>query len=297
MEAKNSALVVLAPIMWGANYAVTAALMPPDYPLLASAARALIPGLLLLAIVRELPKGSWWWRSLVAGMLSIGGFFVCVFVAAQRLPSGVAACVMGLSPIVMAVLAHWLAGETLRRVTLVAGAVAFGGVVLIAQPGGGVDVIGLVASAIGLLSSAFGFILVKRWSPAPKPMPLVAWQLTWAGLVLTPLALVVEGVPATVTVPELLGLAYICLPATGLAYLAWFHGLARLNASVVGLIGAINPIVGLLTGVVFLHERLTAWQALGVLLIVVAIAWNGAGRPPWRPGLFLPRLAWSRGAG
>ena len=80
----------LAPIVWGSTYVVTTELLPPGRPLLVAALRALPAGLLLLAWSRTLPRGEWWWRVLVLGTLNIGAFFALLFVAAYRLPGGVA---------------------------------------------------------------------------------------------------------------------------------------------------------------------------------------------------------------
>src|SRR5439155_8256978 len=81
----------IAPMLWGTTYVVTTELLPPHRPLLAALLRALPAGLLLVAITRVLPRGSWWWRSLVLGTLNIGAFNALLFVGAYRLPGGVAA--------------------------------------------------------------------------------------------------------------------------------------------------------------------------------------------------------------
>ena len=102
MEAKWIAVTAFAPVAWGANYVVTRQLLPADVPLWGSALRALPAGLVLLAIARTLPRGAWWWRSAVLGTMNVGAFFLLVYVAAQLLPSSVAASVMALAPLAMA---------------------------------------------------------------------------------------------------------------------------------------------------------------------------------------------------
>ncbi|HRI97859.1 MAG TPA: EamA family transporter, partial [Nocardioides sp.] len=102
MEAKWLAVTAIAPVAWGANYVVTRQLLPVDAPLWGSTFRALPAGLILLAVARALPRGAWWWRSAVLGTLNIGAFFLLVYVAAQLLPSSVAASVMALAPLAMA---------------------------------------------------------------------------------------------------------------------------------------------------------------------------------------------------
>ncbi|KFF58139.1 hypothetical protein JF66_20860, partial [Cryobacterium sp. MLB-32] len=61
-------LTALAPMVWGTTYFVTTEFLPPDHPLFASLARALPAGLIALAITRTLPRGQWWWKSMVLGV-------------------------------------------------------------------------------------------------------------------------------------------------------------------------------------------------------------------------------------
>ena len=53
--------------------------------------RALPAGLLLLLFVRQLPQGVWWPRVFLLGALNFSVFWAMLFVAAYRLPGGVAA--------------------------------------------------------------------------------------------------------------------------------------------------------------------------------------------------------------
>ena len=86
------ALTALAPLIWGSTYYVTTAFLPPDRPLTAAMLRVLPAGLLLLLWTREWPKqAAEWGKTLVLGALNIGFFQAMLFVAAYRLPGGLAA--------------------------------------------------------------------------------------------------------------------------------------------------------------------------------------------------------------
>ncbi len=77
------ALTAVAPITWGASYFVTRQLLPLDAPLWGATLRALPAAMVLLALVRALPRGAWIWRSVVLGLLNVGVFFVLVYLAAH----------------------------------------------------------------------------------------------------------------------------------------------------------------------------------------------------------------------
>ena len=122
---------VLAPVAWGSTYVVATEMLPAGRPLLAAAMRALPVGLLLVVIFGRLPRGSWWWRSFVLGSLNIGIFFALLFVAAHRLPGGVAATAGAVQPLFVAFLAGPLLGERLSAGKVVAGVLGVTGVALL----------------------------------------------------------------------------------------------------------------------------------------------------------------------
>ena len=101
-------LAAVAPISWGTTYLVTTEMLPADIPLLSGTIRVLPAGLLLLLLTRSLPTGVWWWRSIVLGTLNIGAFNVLLFVAAYRLPGGVAATLGAVQPLLVVGIAFLL---------------------------------------------------------------------------------------------------------------------------------------------------------------------------------------------
>lgn len=272
MEAKWLAITAVAPVAWGANYVVTRQLLPVDAPLWGSALRALPAGLVLLAVARALPRGVWWWRSAVLGTLNVGAFFLLVYLAAQLLPSSVAASVMALAPLTMAGFAWLLVAERMTSQAL-AGAVAgiLGVLLLVGGASGGIAPLGVAASAAALLLSSAGAVLGKRWNDGTPLVALTAWQLVLGGAVLAVVALGVEGAPPSLDAREAAGFAFTTLVATALAYLCWFAGLARLRAATVGVVGLLNPVTGVLLGAVVAHETFTLEQVAGITLVLAGI--------------------------
>jgi probable blue pigment (indigoidine) exporter len=272
MEAKWLAVTALAPVAWGANYVVTRQLLPVDAPLWGSAIRALPAGLVLLAVARALPRGVWWWRSAALGTLNVGAFFLLVYVAAQLLPSSVAASVMALAPLVMAGFAWLWVAERLSGQVL-AGAVAgiVGVLLLVGGAGGTIDPWGVGASAAALVLSSAGAVLTKRWADGTPLVALTAWQLIFGGLALVVVAVAVEGGPPAVDAGGAAGFAFTTLVATALANLCWFAGLTRLRAATVGVVGLLNPVTGVLLGALVAHETFTREQLAGIALVLAGI--------------------------
>lgn len=277
-------VTAVAPLAWGTTYAVTSELLPPDRPLTAALLRALPAGLLLLAAVRQLPTGSWWWRAAVLGSLNIGLFFALLFVAAYRLPGGVAATVGAVQPLLVVVLAAGLLGEVLTRRALLAGVVGAGGVALLVLRGdAALDPVGVAAALGAAAVMALGVVLTKRWGRPAAALTLTAWQLVAGGLLLLPLALLVEGPLPTseVDLAAVAGYGYLGLVGTVLAYSLWFRGLAALPASSVSFLSLLAPVVATAVGWAVLAQPLSAVQLLGAALVLVAVL-LGQRRPAER---------------
>ena len=113
-------LTAIAPAIWGSTYLVTTEFLPQGYPLTVSMLRALPAGLLLLLAVRQLPQGIWWGRVLLRGALTFSLFWGMLFIAASRLPGGVAATVGAIQPLVVLLLARLLLGSAIRPLAIVA---------------------------------------------------------------------------------------------------------------------------------------------------------------------------------
>ncbi|MCC4908640.1 EamA family transporter [Microbacterium sp. cx-59] len=263
----------LAPMLWGTTYFTSTTFLIGGHPLLTATIRALPAGLVLLLIARRRPRGQWWLRSAVLGVLNIGAFFALLFVAADRLPGGVAAVVGGIQPLLVAVLASRLLAERLSGAVIAAGAGGVTGVALIVlQSASGLDPIGIAAALLGAVSMSAGVVLTKRWSVDQPAVALTAWQLLAGGLVLAALTAVFEPLPSVAPTPvNIAGYLYLTLIGTALAYLLWFRGLAALPTRIPAFLGLLSPLVALAIGVTLAYETLTWTQAAGVALVLISI--------------------------
>jgi probable blue pigment (indigoidine) exporter len=68
-----------------------------------------------------------------------------------------------------------------------------------------------------------------------------------------------------------IGIGWMALMSTVLAYLAWFQGLAKVDGSAAASTLFVQPLLGTLLAIVLLGEQLTLTTVIGGILIVVSV--------------------------
>ena len=116
-----------------------------------------------------------------------------------------------------------------------------------------------------------GTVLVKRWKLPVSLIVFTAWQLTVGGLLLLPVALIVEGPFEQITRTNVYGFLYLGLIGTGLAYALWFRGIRRLSATAAAYLGLLSPVVATLIGYLFLQESFSAIQLVGIAAVLASV--------------------------
>jgi len=276
-------LTALAPVSWGTTYAVTTEFLPADRPLFTGLVRALPAGLLLLAITRVLPRGAWWWKAAVLGALNIGAFFPLLFFSAYRLPGGMAAVVGSVGPLFVVALSALLLGQRPTGRALAAGVVAaFGVSLVVLKAVGALDPLGVLAALASAASMSAGTVLTKKWGrpEGVGPLTLTGWQLTAGGLLIAPLALLVEGAPPALDARAIGGYLYLALANTALAYWLWFRGIGRLTATQATFLGPLSPLTAAVVGWAALGQTLTPVQLAGMALAFGATVAGQKGARP-----------------
>lgn len=268
-------LTAIAPAVWGSTYAATTEFLPNYSPLTVAMLRALPAGLLLLLLVRQLPTGIWWARIFVLGALNFSIFLSMLFIAAYRLPGGVAATIGAVQPLLVVFLAYFVLASPIRLVSIVAALVGASGVaLLVLTPRAALDPVGIMAGLAGAASMACGMVLSRKWQPPVSLLTFTAWQLTTGGLLLVPVVLLIEPTIPVPTMANALALAWLGLIGMALTYLLWLRGVARLDASVVSQLLLLSPVTAVLIGWLFLNQTLTALQIAGGILVLGSI-WLG----------------------
>jgi probable blue pigment (indigoidine) exporter len=284
MKAKafDIGLTAVAPAIWGSTYIVTTEYLSNFSPITVALLRALPAGLLLLLIVRQLPSGIWWARIFLLGALNFSIFLSMLFISAYRLPGGVAATVGAVQPLLVVFLAHFVLASPIRPMSVVAALIGAAGVaLLVLTPQAALDPVGVAAGLAGAGAMACGTVLSRKWQPPVSLLTFTAWQLTAGGLLLLPVALLVEPAIPVPTVSNLLALSWLGLVGMALTYALWLRGVARLDAPVVSSLLLLSPVTAMLLGWLFLDQVLAVLQIAGAGLVVSSIwlSQQAGGKP------------------
>lgn len=280
------ALTALAPAIWGSTYIVTTELLPPGHPLGMAMLRALPAGLLLILLLRQMPPRRWLGRIFLLGALNFTLFWGFLFLAAYRLPGGVAATLGAVQPLFILFLSRALLGSATPPVAILAALAGIGGVgLLVLSPEAQLDPVGIAAGLGGAASMALGMVLSRRWTPPVSALTFTAWQLAAGGLLLLPLALWLEPPLPALDRGALLGLLWLGLAGAVLTYAIWFRGLARLGPASLSVLGFVSPLSAVLLGWAIAGQTLSPQQIIGAATVLGSV-WLGqwALRPaPARP--------------
>src|SRR3984957_7327351 len=113
------------------------------------------------------------------------------------------------------------------------------------------------------------------------PIALASTQVVLAALTLTPTFLFDGTNGHSITVKS--GLAVLALGAfgTGFAYIWNFRVMAAAGSAIASTVTYLTPVVAVIAGVLFLHERLTWFEPVGGLVMLLGAA-IGQGRLPRR---------------
>jgi drug/metabolite transporter (DMT)-like permease len=290
-------------IVWGSTYLAIAFVVDTLPPLLAAGIRFLFAGSMLVAFLvardrwriargrrnsgsLQWPRAVEWRTAIIVGAALLLGGNGMVSLAEQTIPSGIAAVLIATVPIWLSVFDAIL---TRRRPSLLAiGGLVVGlvGVAILLLPSSGLDrfdPVGIGILVVAAISWAAGSLYARR-APLPASNLLATGMEQMAGgLVLLMVGAAIGEIggfdPAAVTPTSLLGLAFLIVFGSLLAFTAYVWLLNHVAVTTVATYAYVNPVVAVALGVAFNHEQLSLRSVLAAALIIGAVVAMVTGRP------------------
>jgi drug/metabolite transporter (DMT)-like permease len=230
------------------------------------------------------PTRREWGLLAVCGIGWFAVYNVALNAAERHLDAGTTAMLVNIGPILIAVLAGLWLGEGFPR-RLVAGlAVAFTGVLLIGLAGrrSGGDLLGVLLCVVAAVTYAVGVVAQKPVLRRLPPLQVTATAcaigavccLPWAGALASDLT----AAPAS----SVLGMVYLGVVPTALAFSTWASALARTEAGRLGVTTYLVPPLVVLLSWLLLDEVPPALAVAGGLVCLAGVAVSRR-RSPARP--------------
>ncbi|MFN4496114.1 EamA family transporter [Klebsiella grimontii] len=265
-------LTALAPVIWGSTYIVTSQFLPPDRPFIAALLRVLPAGIALLSWSRRLPLRAEWWKLIVTGILNIGAFQALLFIAAYRLPGGLAAVIGAIQPLLVMLLAWCVDRQRSPWLAVLSALMGIAGMaMLLLSPQTTLEPLGITAAFLGAMSMALGTWLSRRWAIALPVVALTGWQLLIGGIVLAPMAFLVDPPLHHVTLTQAAGYLWLCVAGAMLAYGLWFRGIGRLSPVAVSAMSLLSPVTAVLLGWIFLGQKIEGMALVGLVIVLLSV--------------------------
>jgi drug/metabolite transporter (DMT)-like permease len=274
-------------LVWGSTYLairVTDRTMPP---FLMSSVRFLIAGAALYAFAargRARPTPRQWAAAAIVGaaLLLVGNGGVAW--AETRLESGLTALLVAMVPLWLALLDRLFFGRRLSAPALAGLVVGFGGVALLVRPGGGGDIVAMLA-LVGTTAAWAGGSLYARGAALPEsPLLSASMQMLSAGVFLGIAGLGTGEVSAvhadSFSTKPVLAFTYLVLVGSLVAFSAYGWLLKNVRISIVSTYAFVNPVVAVALGTVFLNEPVRWTTVTAGAAIVVAVVLIVTARAP-----------------
>jgi drug/metabolite transporter (DMT)-like permease len=276
------ALLLLLATLWGASYSFIKLGVATIPPITLIAARTLVAGVLLLAIMHwrglRLPKdAATWWRFLFQACLNSVIPWTLIAWGERSLDAGLATILNSTSPIFTFFLTLAMTRHEALSARKLFGVVAgMVGICLIvgvqALAGLGVQLTAEIATVTATICYAGGAIFSRGFGGL-DPMAPAAGSLLCGAAILVPASLVMDRpwtlAPSTGSLLALVGLAVF---STALAFVIYFRLITTLGSIGTTAQAYLRVPIGVALGVIFLGETLTstAWIGLGCVVIGVA---------------------------
>ena len=282
------AAIAIALVAWASAFVVIRAIADDFDPGSLTLGRLAVAGLALGAA--QALRGMWvrptgrQWLLLVAFGLSWFLVYNLALNAAEHLlDPGTAALLVNVAPLVVALVAGVALGEGFPRWLIIGAIIAFGGIALIglATATGSLSLVGVVLALVAALTYAMAVLLQKPLLGSLPGLQVtligvlvgVVGSLPWTGSLVGQLA----AAPPTATI----GLVYLGVVPTAVAFLAWAYALQRMPAGRLAITSYLVPVLATGMAWVLLAEVPPPLALLGGLICLTGVALTrvGGGRP------------------
>lgn len=277
---RSLALVGLLALLWGASFPLIKVAVETIPPLTVAAVRALLGGLLLLAVLGPrvrllLEAGSRSDGFVTQALFNVVLPWTLVSWASRTLEAGLTTILNSLSPIFIFLITWGITRHEPATKRKFAGvALGIAGVACIVGPGilagMGTHLLAEAACIAGSIAYAVAAVIGRRYDGFPALVPAAGAALVGAAM-LVPLALAFDPWPAQASMRSIAAVIALAVFSTGAAFVVYFHLLATIGSIATASQAYLRIVVGVGLGAAFLGERPGPAVLAGLALVVAGV--------------------------
>ncbi|MCK5945129.1 MAG: EamA family transporter [Planctomycetes bacterium] len=276
-------LVGVLCLVWSSTWWAIRICLQEQPPLSSCAVRFLIAGVAMALVAPRLrarenvpAPPTWLW--VVCGLTNFGAGYGVLYVAETVVPSGIAAVLWAIFPLLMAGSATCFLGERLRAVQWLGFGVSFAGIVVVFSGDlGGVDEDHVGYAWLLLLSpliAACGTTLVKKYGSATSSVVLNRnGMLLGAGALMVAAFVREDPLAMTWSARATMATLYLAVLGTTMTFGIYFWLLRTAPASMLALINYVTPVLAMVLAALVgdgQHGWL-AWSGAGLVVLGIAL--------------------------
>lgn len=273
-------------IVWGSTYLAIRFAVESLPPFLMASARFVFAGAILYAWRRAsgdaAPSKVEWRSAAIVGLLLLAGGNGGVVWAEQRVVSGVAALLVGTTPLWMVLIDALRPGGQWPGWRAIAGVLmGFGGIAILVGPsefagnGSKIDLIGIAALIVAAFLWSMGSIYSRAAKLPSSPLLGTGMEMLMGGAGLLVLGTLTGEWGhlhlAAVSARSLLGVAYLIVFGSWVGFTAYTWLLRVAPTPLVSTYAYVNPVVALVLGFLLANERLSSNVLIAAAVILGAV--------------------------
>ncbi|WP_068496066.1 DMT family transporter [Paenibacillus kribbensis] len=278
-------LSLLLCLIWGFNFVIMKLGNGAFEPVQFAAFRFLTGTLLLFGILiwKRVPnpdRHTMKWV-ILCGILQTTYFNIAIQISLNYINAGLTSVLTYSMPLFLSIMAHFMIpGERLNTRKTVGIATGIMGLLFAMDIHLGGNLWAMLLGVSSAIAWALSNLIIKLKLQHCDKTQFTTWQMAFGALGLLLYSLLFERWEPHFSTESIFYILFSGIVASALAFLLWTHILTRMEASKASVTLLLVPIIGVVSGWIFLHEELKAATLLGIILVLAGI-WivNRSGAP------------------
>lgn len=270
-------------VLWASASIATKFGIKSAEPLVLASVRFLLAGVLLIAYCHlprsakqryPIPTTGDWRELTVLGILNTTLYLGCFFTALQSVSAGLASLFIATNPLLITVISAIWMRRKVKRNEWAGILLAIVGLLITTIPtiqSSQASLKGIIILLCGMISFSVGSVRLSNLRLELASVVVNAWQVLIGGLLLTPLALLLNDVNTTrLNLNFYMSLLWLTVPVSILAMQLWLYMLKQ-DAVQAGTWLLLTPVLGYVLSAILLKEPITTYIVMGTAVVILGL--------------------------